>query len=258
MDPMLRKALRKYSGLRQQLENVLLGEEGDAWEAELKKFLAKRPCWVAERKPAKRDKTSVFFPQTGIDWLRVYRELGLEAEFVAALPGLNQTVGENLWWVSVITGVTPNKVVTWFRNRGANVYTHYGDLDDTVSTNDRDPANGSYVVCFRQTIEADSDLVDKSANMLTREGVKGITLLERLLLGMGYFLQTGDHLDKQNITLCSGSCYCGGGVGLVPSVDWRVDDCRLYVGACNPDGRAGHLRTRAVVSLPDGALAKAG
>ncbi|MFA6416500.1 MAG: hypothetical protein WCW56_03395 [Candidatus Paceibacterota bacterium] len=46
MDAMLRKALRKYNGLRQQLDNVLLGEDGDVWEAELKNFLAKRPCWI--------------------------------------------------------------------------------------------------------------------------------------------------------------------------------------------------------------------
>ncbi|MBI2474491.1 MAG: hypothetical protein HYV68_02205 [Candidatus Taylorbacteria bacterium] len=45
---MLRKALRKYNGLRQQVDNVLLGDEGDLWEAELKNFLAKRSCWVTE------------------------------------------------------------------------------------------------------------------------------------------------------------------------------------------------------------------
>lgn len=46
MDPMLRKALRKHNGLRQQLDNMLLGEQGDVVEAELKKFLTKRPCWI--------------------------------------------------------------------------------------------------------------------------------------------------------------------------------------------------------------------
>lgn len=45
MDAMLRKALRKYNGLRQQVDNVLLGEDGDVWEAELRNFLAKRLCW---------------------------------------------------------------------------------------------------------------------------------------------------------------------------------------------------------------------
>jgi hypothetical protein len=50
MDTMLRKALRKHNELRQQLDNVLLGDDGDAWEAELRKFLAQRPCWVKKTK----------------------------------------------------------------------------------------------------------------------------------------------------------------------------------------------------------------
>ena len=57
MDAMLRKALRKYSGLRQQVDNVLLGDDGDTWESELKMFLAKRPCWTGDQKkpvPAKK------------------------------------------------------------------------------------------------------------------------------------------------------------------------------------------------------------
>jgi hypothetical protein len=52
MDPMLRKALRKHNGLRQQMDNVLLGDNGDMWEAELRKFLAQRPCWVEKPVPS--------------------------------------------------------------------------------------------------------------------------------------------------------------------------------------------------------------
>ncbi len=45
MDTMLRRALREYNGLRHQLDKHLLGEDGDAWVAQLKKFLRKEPCW---------------------------------------------------------------------------------------------------------------------------------------------------------------------------------------------------------------------
>ena len=51
MDSILRSALRKNVGLRHQLEKNLLGEDGDIWEAELKKFLRKEPSWVTPRKP---------------------------------------------------------------------------------------------------------------------------------------------------------------------------------------------------------------
>lgn len=46
MDNMLRTALRKHRELRNQFENCLLGDDGDTWEAEAKKFLARRPCWT--------------------------------------------------------------------------------------------------------------------------------------------------------------------------------------------------------------------
>jgi hypothetical protein len=64
MDAMLREALRKYNGLRQQLDNVLLGENGDEWEAEFKKFLAKRPCWVKEINPYLKKIGSGILPAT--------------------------------------------------------------------------------------------------------------------------------------------------------------------------------------------------
>lgn len=51
MDDMLRKALRGFLGLLKQLLTNLLGDDGETWEAELKKFLRKEPCWVGATKP---------------------------------------------------------------------------------------------------------------------------------------------------------------------------------------------------------------
>ncbi|QQG42610.1 MAG: hypothetical protein HYW15_00055 [Candidatus Giovannonibacteria bacterium] len=50
MNIMLRNALRKNIGLRHQLEKNLLGNEGDIWEQELKKFLRQEPCWAPIQK----------------------------------------------------------------------------------------------------------------------------------------------------------------------------------------------------------------
>ena len=55
---MLRKALRKNRELRNQVENVLLGDEAEVWEAELKKFLAKRQCWVKGKPLANAQRAS--------------------------------------------------------------------------------------------------------------------------------------------------------------------------------------------------------
>lgn len=53
MNIMLRNALRKNIGLRHQLEKNLLGEDGELWEGELKKFLRKETCWEPLQKKTK-------------------------------------------------------------------------------------------------------------------------------------------------------------------------------------------------------------
>lgn len=46
MNAMLRKGLRKYHGLLEQVERKLLSDKGDTAEVELKKWLREDPCWV--------------------------------------------------------------------------------------------------------------------------------------------------------------------------------------------------------------------
>ncbi|TAK57792.1 hypothetical protein EPO17_01015 [Patescibacteria group bacterium] len=63
MNSMLRNALRKNLGLRGQLEKNLLGDQGDVWEAELKKFLRKQTCWASKPKADKaKAKTAKITP----------------------------------------------------------------------------------------------------------------------------------------------------------------------------------------------------
>ena len=61
MDATLKLALRKYSRLRQQVDNMLLGDDGDVVEAELRKFVAKRTCWdgQAEQASVSRPKPAI-------------------------------------------------------------------------------------------------------------------------------------------------------------------------------------------------------
>ena len=78
---------------------------------------------------------------------------------------------------------------------------------------------------------------------LEKEGIKGITLLERLQLELDYFNETGKHLDIDNLTLCSGSRYSDGSV---PYVDWVSSDSTMRVGWCYPDSRNDGLRSREI------------
>lgn len=178
-----------------------------------------------------------------IDWSRVYKTLGMKFE-----PGdLAIDPDPNFWDVYVLKGVTANRVVEVLRGFGVDVSLYVDDLDGDVNNLKRDPKNGSYRVRFKKTVEADPDLAEKSADDLDAEGIDGIALVERLLLELGYFLATGNHLDVENATLCSGSRYLG---GVVPSVGWRADDRGLYVGWDHHGSRDSELRARAAVSLP--------
>lgn len=91
------------------------------------------------------------------------------------------------------------------------------DLDESVPKNDRDPKDGSYAILTRDRREADEELKSLSVDQLSKRGVLGITLLERLLYELKHWTETANHLDVQNWTLCTGSRDFAGGV---PYVRW--------------------------------------
>jgi hypothetical protein len=150
------------------------------------------------------------------------------------------------WTIPVINGVTCNKIATAFRRLGI-VLICDDDLDTEVTINDRDSFKiGSYIVSFVGNVDADKNFKNFSANMLAEKKVNGITLRERMLLGFGCLLTTGNHLDsKRSITLCSGSRYSNGSV---PIMYWDTGGCEMYIGHYDPGKKDDPLvRTRAVV-----------
>jgi hypothetical protein len=105
-------------------------------------------------------------------------------------------------------------------------------------TSDR---KGDYTVYFRDRVEADEELKSKSADDLSREGIKGITLEEILVLEIDYFNKTGKHLDIENVTLCSGSRVSD---GRVPYVHFRGDEVSVYW--CSSSDADSCVRARSV------------
>lgn len=118
-----------------------------------------------------------------------------------------------------------------------------GNLDDVV-TSERSAKDGSYAVWFRDRVEADEELKNKSADNLKQDGISCITLEERLLLELFYNWKTGKHLDLQNLTLCAGSRDSD---GLVPGVRWGGDGGELLVGWCYTGSRDERIRSRQAV-----------
>ncbi|HEY4524378.1 MAG TPA: hypothetical protein VJL36_01300 [Candidatus Paceibacterota bacterium] len=124
----------------------------------------------------------------------------------------------------------------------------------TAGRNDRDPATGAYRLHVCANIEADEEFKNLSANDLKARGFPSITLTERLLLGLTFFIATDRngqpdaderHLDRDNTTLCAGSRRSD---GFVPRVSWDRDSRKACVDWCSPDYFRSGLRSCSVVS----------
>lgn len=221
----------------------------EAIPADLPSDIAQR--WIGRKKELGNqlraillgDEAEIF---SAINWQKTYEALGMETEYAEFVKTHEVKEDSSLWTVPVLKSVICNRIVAALRKQGVDVYTYVDDIDKDVPTNDRDPnRDGSYVVSFVRTVEADEANKNFSANELAKRGHKGITLLERLLLELGYFLTTNKHLDEKNWTLCSGSRHV---YGFVPHVHWDSDDRKVYVNWYLPVSSSGGLRSRSVVS----------
>ncbi|MBU1180365.1 hypothetical protein KJ885_05460 [Patescibacteria group bacterium] len=120
------------------------------------------------------------------------------------------------------------------------------NLDKSITHNDRTPQNGSYAVRVGNHLEAtdgDEILKELSANAIRQKNIATITLPERKMLEIYTFKTTGNHLDKRDWTLCSGSRDSDGNV---PGAHWY--GVRFGVPWCYPQSVSGLLRSRVVVS----------
>ena len=95
------------------------------------------------------------------------------------------------------------------------------NFDKIVTENERDAKKGPYAIWVEDTIEADENLKNHSANDIKKQGITTETLAERLIHELKFFDEAGKHLDIKNITLCAGSLYFDGNV---PVVCWSVGE----------------------------------
>ena len=174
-------------------------------------------------------------------WKDFYQKFfGIDADFskisiLEKQPGFDRLI-------IIAQGLTLNQVYSkCAENFPCSRYTE--NLDKAITQNDRDSNKGSYAIWARDRIKADEELKNLSANDLKKKNILGITLLEHLLYGLKYWVETGKHLDIQSWTLCSGSRDSDGNV---PNVRWYDDE--LEVSWHYPDNRSDDLRARAAVS----------
>ena len=146
--------------------------------------------------------------------------------------------------IVVPQGLTFNQIIEVCRTRFGNVYSDYRNLDEQVTVNDRTNQK-TYAIWVRNRVEADEEFKNLSADDLATKQIHGTTLLERLLYEFKYHSETGDHLDIENVTSCTGSRGSG---GFVPCVFWNRDLRGLFVFSYHPGCRRAGLRVRQVVA----------
>lgn len=124
------------------------------------------------------------------------------------------------------------------------VYNRIEDFECRVSANERNPIVCHYTILVRDRVEADKELMNRSAEWIKEKKFTTETLLERFIHELKFFDETGRHLDIENQTLCSGSRFLLG--GYVPSALWingMFKVCWRNLWSDNP-----RLRAREVVS----------
>jgi len=137
------------------------------------------------------------------------------------------------WQLLIIArGLTLNQVYDRM-SKAFKCWKYADDLDASVTKNSRDTKE-TYAIWVRVGVEPDEKYLGKSANQADPDMKIGMTLLERMLLEVAYFDETGKHLDVAGWTLCVGSRDADGyvpSVGLFGGwvyVDWYGPD---YSGA---------------------------
>lgn len=179
------------------------------------------------------------------DWEKFYKDnFNLTVDFsgvrIPKCPGIG-------WRLLIIAqGLSSERVYQVSKQIFGRAWKYYDEsLDKVVTKNERSNQDSAYAIWVRDGQEADEIHRNKSANQVEAEKLCTETCLERLIHGLKYFKETGNHLDVKTVTLCSGSRSYD---GCVPYMSWHGYYDELYVSWYYPADARGDLRPREVVS----------
>ena len=140
-----------------------------------------------------------------IDWARVYSSLGFFDPYSRFVEREKVKKHPQYFTVPVLKCLTCEVLIGAFRCAGVSVCVknYEGEISEAnldAQIMHFNPKTGkvSYFANFERTAEPEETKKICENN--------SINLVERLLLGYGYFFATHNHLDKIYSTLCMGSC----------------------------------------------------
>lgn len=165
-----------------------------------------------------------------LEWEKFYLDhFGITVDF-SGIEIPKQPTGGSWRLIFVPKGLTLNATIVAMQKH-FEVWVYTEDLDGNVPTNTRTSAT-SYAVWVQVGDEPDPEYLGQSTRTADMEGKIGITLLERLVLGLKYFIEIGKHLDIEVVTLCTGSRRVG---GAVPGVYWYAGNGKVRVDLFDVD-----------------------
>ena len=133
---------------------------------------------------------------------RYHSDVGFRPSEIESAGGTSAIADE--WCLPVLYGLTPMKLIVALQKVGVGFSSTF-TLDETRLAHVRDPVQRSYGIRFKRRVESDLTLRGRSNSELVGRNLEGITLVERMLLELAFFLTTGGHLDVKGHTACTGS-----------------------------------------------------
>ena len=196
--------------------------------------------WIQNPKDLTQALSGILLPRLW-DWQTFFQKyFSMELDLSDLKTPLKQEGFDRL--IIVPKGMTPNRIYEACAKHFP-CWKWTEDLNETVAHNDREPKE-TYAIWVRNRKEADEENKNISAEQAKEQKIQGITLDERLMFELKYWDETGEHLDVENLTICSGSRFSA---GHVPRVGW--DDGELSVRWCRPQHARSPWRVRTVVSF---------
>jgi len=170
------------------------------------------------------DHVNPFSPDNSLEaWQNLYRNLfRIEVDFSTLQIPTKKEGFDRL--IVVAKGITPQIILKQCRKLFPCDISKVDGINLEKVRSER-TSKEMYAVWFCDETEPDQDLRGYSDNDLKSMPIQGITLEERLLFELKYFIETGRHLDLGSVTLCTGSHESDGKVAIV-----FCRDRRLFIG----------------------------
>lgn len=190
-------------------------------EAELQYWIGKKEL-IREQLPEMFNQTGLYTVEHEV-WHKFYQKY-FSLDLNVSNIRIPDAPADGDWRLIIVArGLTLNQVYKCM-SEAFKCCEYVDDLDASILKNARDTKE-TYVVWVRVGVEPDENYLGKSTNQADPDMKIGMTLLERMLLEIIYFDETGKHLDLIGWTLCTGSRDTD---GYVPYVRYHATRVLIY------------------------------